>query len=208
MVPTKGLAVGQDATEGAPAPSDRELWEQLRAGREAAFTTLFLRHNKAVYNFAFRMVASWSQAEEITQAAFTTVWRRARSGELDPLERDTARPLLLWLARHEALSLIRSRQRRARLVRKITDQPTAGTDNIRSWAAHEDSMARVTQVLSRLPESQRAVVELVVLGELDLAECGQALDIALGTVKSRLSRARSKLATTDVAALLSGGDPA
>lgn len=204
---TKGLTVRQDATEGAvTAPSDRDLWEALRTGQEAAFTELFLRHNKAVYNFAFRTVASWSQAEEITQTTFTNLWRRACDGRIDPLQRDSALPLLLWMTRNEALTSVRSRQRRLRLVQKITDQPGAPSDNVSEWRAQEAGMARVNEVLSRLPEPQRAVVELVVFGELDLAECGEALNIPLGTVKSRLSRARKKLATTEVAALLSGGD--
>lgn len=63
-------------------------------------------------------------------------------------------------------------------------------------------MARVRQVLQRVPEEQRAVIEMVVWSGLDLAECAYALGIPLGTVKSRLSRARKKLATTEVAALL------
>lgn len=204
----KGLAVRQDATEGAvAAPSDRELWELIRMGQEAAFTQLFLRHNKAVYNFAFRTVASWSQAEEITQTTFTNLWRRACDGHIDPLERDSALPLLLWMTRNEALTSVRSRQRRLRLVEKITDQPRTPNDNVSQWSAQEAGMARVNEVLSRLPEAQRAVVELIVFGELDLAECGHALGIPLGTVKSRLSRARQKLATTEVAVLLSRGDP-
>lgn len=204
----EGLAVRQDATEGAiTAPSDQELWEAIRTGQEAAFTALFQRHAKAVYNFAFRSVASWSQAEEITQTTFTNLWRRACEGRIDPLKRESALPLLLWMARHEALTLVRSRQRRLRLVQRIMDEPPRSPDNVSAWTAQEAGMARVHQVLDKLPEPQRAVVELVVFGELDLAECADALNIPLGTVKSRLSRARKKLATTEVAALLGGGDP-
>ena len=201
----KGRAVHQDTTEGAPAaPSDRKVWEGLRAGQEAAFTTLFLRYSNAVYHFARRMLASPSLAEETTQLTFAHLWRRARQGRLDPLERDTALPLLLWLARHQALSLLRSTQRRTRLVRKIANQRPPATDNISTWTAQEASRATVHDVLRRLPRHQREVVELVVFGDLDLAGCGHVLNIPLGTVKSRLSRARKALASTDVAALLSG----
>ncbi|WP_432560648.1 RNA polymerase sigma factor [Granulicoccus sp. GXG6511] len=180
----------------------------MRDGQEAAFTALFLRHSKAVYNFAFRTTSSWNQAEEVTQSTFTTLWRRACDGRVDPLERESALPLLLWIARNEVLNIVRNRQRRLRLVRRVTDEPWTDTDNVSAWTAKEAGMARVNEVLGRLPEPQRAVVELVVFGELDLAECGHALNIPLGTVKSRLSRARKKLATTEIAALLSGGEPA
>lgn len=206
----KGLAVVHKTSEDedSAAPSDREIWVGLREGNEADFTALFLRHSKAVYNFAFRSTASWSQAEEITQVTFTGLWRRACEGRVGELERESALPLLLWMARKEVLTAVRSSQRRLRLVGRITEQRQGPADNVSTWESKEAGMAQVRLVLDRLPEPQRAVVELVVWGELSLDECGQALSIPVGTVKSRLSRARQKLATTEVAALLGAGERA
>ena len=55
------------------AGDDRELWSRLRSADEAALTDLFHRHSDAVYNFAFRRTSSWSAAEEVVQATFTTL---------------------------------------------------------------------------------------------------------------------------------------
>lgn len=109
-------------------------------------------------------------AEDLVQATFATLWRRAREGTVDPLRRDSALPILLAMTRNEVLNHHKMGKRRLRLVEKV--------------------------------EEQRAVIEMVVWSGLDLAECAYALGIPLGTVKSRLSRARKKLATTEVAALL------
>ncbi|OYO23539.1 RNA polymerase subunit sigma-24 [Enemella dayhoffiae] len=189
----------------AAAASDRVLWQGLCDGIEADFATLFRRHNKLVYNFAFRATASWAQAEDLTQATFATLWRRAVDRQIEPLQRDSAAPVLLAMARHEVLNNARSGQRRLRLVQRIIDQPERVSANVDDWLAQEAGMARVRQVLAVLPENQRAVIELVVWSNLDMAECAEVLGVPVGTVKSRLSRARQKLATTEVAQLL-GGD--
>lgn len=189
---------GQSAVEA----SDEVLWRGLRDGIESDFATLFRRHSKVVYNFAFRSTASWSQAEDITQATFASLWRRAREGRVDPLTRDSAVPILLSMARHEVLNTVRGNQRRLRLVHKIEEQSPRDRNDVADWVDQEAGMARVRQVLGRLPEEQRAVIELVVWSGLDLAGCADVLKVPVGTVKSRLSRARKKLATTEVAALL------
>jgi RNA polymerase sigma factor (sigma-70 family) len=63
-------------------------------------------------------------------------------------------------------------------------------------------MAVIRRALAVLPQSQRDVVELVAWSELPLADVAAALHVSVGTVKSRLSRARARLATSEIAALL------
>lgn len=186
-------------------PTDGELWEGLRDAVEADFAALFRRYHKAVYNFAFRSTASWSQAEDLTQATFTALWRRASAGTVEPLQRDSALPILLAMARNEVLNSSRSRARGLRLVERVGSHAERDEDNVDTWVAQEGGMARVRAVLERLPESQRTVIELVAWSGLDMQECADVLGVPVGTVKSRLSRARARLATTEVAALL-GGD--
>lgn len=200
-------ADGRDESgAGRPAmdKEDEDLWDGLCAGIESDFATLFRRHNRVVYNFAFRSTASWSLAEDITQATFTTLWRRARQGTVEPLQRNSAVPILLAMARHEVLNATRGDHRRLRLIHKIGDQAPRHDSNVSDWLEQEAAMARVRTVLNRLPDNQRAVIELVVWSGLGIAECAQALNVPVGTVKSRLSRAKRRLATTEVAELLGG----
>lgn len=199
--------------ESAGAPDtailgvDAIAWAGLAAADPEAFRTLFERHHKVVYNFAFRHTASWSQAEDITQATFAALWRRARNRGIEPLRGASAAPVLLAMARHECLNNVRSAKRRVNLVEKIKSLGSRRSDNVADWEAREAGMRRINQVLSRLPDEQRAVIELVVWSGLDTSECARVLGIPVGTVKSRLCRARRKLATTEVAHLL-GGDEA
>jgi RNA polymerase sigma-70 factor (ECF subfamily) len=180
--------------------SDRDLWNRLRDADQHALTDLFHRYGDAVYNFAFRRTSSWSAAEDIVQATFTALWRRARSGSLDELTLESARPLLLVMAGHECLNVQRSSRRQAALTDRIelTDQVGAVPDHAGDTAARIDderAMSEVRRILHKIPAKQREVVELVVWSECSMAEAARALGIPEGTVKSRLARARNSLAS-------------
>ncbi len=185
---------------GQAVITDRELWDRLRLADDQALAELFHRHSDAVYNFAFRRTASWSQAEDVVQATFTAVWRRARAGRIDQLSLDSARPLLLVMAGHECGNVLRSSRRQDALRSRIELIDAAGTavpDHSSVTAARVDderAMSDIRRVLDKLPVKQREVVELVVWSECSMAEAARALGVPEGTVKSRLARARGSLA--------------
>ncbi|HLT62377.1 MAG TPA: sigma-70 family RNA polymerase sigma factor [Microlunatus sp.] len=197
----------------APGPAadpdpddDGGLWRDLRAGDEGALRTLFVRHGRAVYNFAFRSTGSWSVAEDVAQATFTTVWRRAVTGDLPELRLASARPILFAFARKEGGNQLRSARRQARLaVRLAGERGKTAADDTGEWLAAEAAMRQIDQALRVLPRQQREVIALVCWSGLTPAEAAAALGVPVGTIKSRLSRARRRLADTPLAALLTGG---
>ncbi|MFU8854536.1 sigma factor [Micromonospora sp. SL1-18] len=91
-------------------PSDEELWPLIAAGDESAFGRLFDRYSRPVYNHAFRLTASWSTAEDVTQATFLVAWRRRHDARLVD---GSALPWLLVVA----TNAVRSEWRSARLPR-------------------------------------------------------------------------------------------
>jgi len=181
-----------------PVLGDRELWARLDGADAAALTELYRRHCDAVYNFAFRRTASWVTAEDIVQATFTAVWRRARDGTVDPLRADTARAVLLVMAGQECANVARS-ARRLRLLHGRIEADAGGAvsaDHAAPTAARVDDerqMSEVRRALARLPAVQREAIELVVWSGCSVAEAATALGVSEGTVKSRLHRARRSL---------------
>jgi RNA polymerase sigma factor (sigma-70 family) len=178
--------------------SDRELWDRAAAGSAAAFGVLFERHGSAVYNYCFRRRGAWAEAEDLASATFLEAWRRR--GEVR-LTGDSVRPWLLGIATNLLRNDIRSRYRREAALRKLDatgDRPSDGlADDV---AERLDDQRRMSDILARLrqlPLEQQEVVALVLWSELSYEEAAVALNVPVGTVKSRLSRARRGLVEPD-----------
>jgi len=173
--------------------SDRELWALAVDGDREAFGRIFDRHAKTVYNHLFRRTADWSEAEDLTSTVFMHAWRRRSETVLD---RESALPWLLGIA-DGLVSNTRRRLRRAEaLLRRLVshDEPVGDhADRVADLVDAERRMSEIHQALARLPRHEREVVELCVWSGLDQQAAAAALGIAVGTVKSRLHRARRRL---------------
>ncbi|MFC7620708.1 RNA polymerase sigma factor [Microlunatus sp. GCM10028923] len=188
-----------------PSSDDGDLWERLRSADEEAFRELFLRHNKAVYNYAFRGTGSWAAADDVVQVVFTAVLRRALAADLPALRLASARPILFAMARKECANQLRSVRRQARLADRIRMHETGhAADNTAEWLAAETAMRQIAESLQVLPANQREVIALVRWSGLSLAEAAESLGVPIGTVKSRLNRAQRRLGDTPLAGLLRG----
>lgn len=173
-------------------PSDRDLWDQAGAGSGEAFGLLFDRHSRAVYNHCFRLTASWATAEDLTSATFLLAWRQR---DRMRLANDSLRPWLLVVATNAARSERRSLRRRLTLVERApADRPaTDHADDVAGRVDDERRMAALLAELHKLPRSEQEAVALCLWCGLTHAEAAAALGIAEVSVRSRLSRARTKL---------------
>jgi RNA polymerase sigma factor (sigma-70 family) len=173
-------------------PDEEELWRRAATGSPDAWDEVFVRHHRAIYNYCFRRTGQWSAAEDLTSTVFLEAWRR----------RTEARPrvatALPWLY-GIATMLTRNHHRTLRRYRDALERipaPEPGADVADDVAARVDAerqAVRAAALLRRLPRADREVLELAATGRLDHAQIAAALDIPLGTVKSRLSRARHRL---------------
>jgi RNA polymerase sigma factor (sigma-70 family) len=183
------------------ARSDQELWRAASDGSPEVWGELFARHHRAVYNYCFRRTGTWTAAEELTSAVFLQAWRRRRS--VDPGDQ-SALPWLFGIAtmltRNHHRSLRRYRGALARVALPPHEPDPA--DEVSERLDAQQRAARLRERLTILPRRDREVLELAATGELSHAEIGSALGIPVGTVKSRLARARRRLAQ------LEGSDPA
>jgi RNA polymerase sigma-70 factor (ECF subfamily) len=171
------------------APSDADLWAR---GDEHAFGELYDRYAEAVWNHAYRLTASWSTAEDLTSATFLTAWRRRNEMTL---VRDSALPWLFTVAGNLARSEFRRKARFSRLLLRVprNDVQRDHADEVVSSLDHGSRLNQVLAAVERLPRAEREAVELVLLGELPVAEAAEALGVAEVSVRSRISRARARL---------------
>lgn len=180
----------------ADRPSDSELWDRAVDGDRDSFGVLFDRHARSVYNHCFRRTASWADAEDLTSAAFVEAWRRRR--EVRPVD-DSALPWLLGVAnnlvRNHRRSLGRYRAALARIP-SPDDQPDPA-DDVAARLADEARMRRVLNLVDRLPRRHQEVLALCAWSGLTYDEAAAVLGVPVGTVRSRLARARARLAELD-----------
>jgi RNA polymerase sigma factor (sigma-70 family) len=180
------------------ATGDAALWEAAAAGEHDAFGVLFDRHAKAVYNFLLRRTADWSLAEDLTAAVFLQAWRRRNQVVFDG---DSALPWLLGVARLVLRNATRSRTRYQSALGRVgasllaaRSGPSDPADVVVGRLESERQLTELRAAIAGLPARHREVIELCVYAGLDQQAAAIALGVSVGTVKSRLHRARQRLA--------------
>lgn len=176
------------------ATGDRDLWAAAVGGDDDAFGALFERHSRAVYNFAFRWTADWAAAEDLASEVFLTAWRRRRE-VVFTTESGSVLPWLLGVATNHLRNQRRGRRRADAAIDRLdrTGDPSDFSDEVLGRMADEAQMAEVQAVVEQLPGHERDVLALCAWAGLDYDEAAIALEVPVGTIRSRLSRARAHL---------------
>ncbi|GKQ39630.1 RNA polymerase sigma factor [Streptomyces sp. A012304] len=172
---------------------DTHLRKRIRAGDHAAFGELFDAYARSVYNHAYRLTGEWAVAEDVVSLTFLDAWRlRGRVDE----EGGSLRPWLLGIATNVTRNTRRAARRHAAAMARLPRED-AVRDFADEVAGRVDDAARLDLVrtaLAALRRPEREVLALCVWAGLDYAAAAEALGVPVGTVRSRLSRARTKLA--------------
>lgn len=175
--------------------SDSELLQAMRAGDEEALAALYRRRQPGIYRFALQMCGSQELAEDITQEVFMVLMREAHT--FDPA-RGSLSAFLMGIARHRLLR----RLQRERFYVAMSEAPDNGglsSQVLVTTVGPLDEMSRteaieaVRRAVLALPERYREVVVLCDLQEMSYGETAEILGCAIGTVRSRLHRARALL---------------
>jgi RNA polymerase sigma-70 factor (ECF subfamily) len=167
---------------------DGELLRAALEGDEQAFSTLLARHEDRIFALAFRMTGSRADALDATQDAFILAFRRAASfrGEA---------AFSTWLYRiaiNACKDLLRKKARESARV-----SPEEAPDEADQHMPVEDEVALrmdVAQALSELSDDNREAVVMHDIGGVPYEDIAAITDVAIGTVKSRISRGRRQLA--------------
>ena len=187
------LDKGTDLRRRTVVCMDLSLRARVRNGDPRAFGELFDECSRAVYNHAFRLVGDWSSAEDVMSLTFLEAWRLR--DRIDA-EGGSLRPWLLGIATNVARNTRRAAWRHGlamgRLPRHQVEVPDFA-DEVVERMVDAERVAAVLAAFRRLRRSDQDVLALCVWAGLDYAEAAEALNIPVGTVKSRLSRARRRL---------------
>lgn len=178
---------------GERAASDGELWRLTVSGDSEAFGQLYRRHGKRIYNYLFRRLGSWSEAEDLLASVFLEAYRRRDEAVI---EEERIVGWLFGIATNLARNRQRSLWRARRLLGQLVSSPSAASPE-NDAAARAEAREQVRALLERvrrLPKGQQDVIALCLWSGLTYEEAAVALSVPVGTVRSRLARARAALA--------------
>lgn len=166
---------------------DGELLELSGKGDEEAFVVLYRRHQGAVFRFALHMSGRRETAEEVTQEVFLALLSAdLRYAE----ERGALQGYLIGVARNQLRR--RLTHDRQFVEEELTERHSSGAELL-ECLSKEQEVEALRMAILKLPPCYREVVVLCELENLDYAEAAQQVGCAVGTVRSRLHRARALL---------------
>ena len=169
-------------------PADSELQKRMLSGDREAFAELYRRHQRSVYGFALQMIGARELAEDVTQEVFMLLMRET---VLYDEKRGSLKSFLLGVTRNFVLR--RRKQERAFVSIEGTEEQAIFDSAEGESLTQNESIREMRQAILSLPPHYREVVVLCELQELSYAEAAGVLGCAIGTIRSRLHRARTML---------------
>ncbi|MGH7242456.1 MAG: RNA polymerase sigma factor [Phycisphaerales bacterium] len=164
----------------------------MAAGDERAVAELYDRFGSLVYKMAFQSMPTRAEAEDAVQEIFVRLWKTAARYDS---ERAALVTWVMLISRRQLVD--RMRRSRARIKPSVLDEstPVAVPDrnDDRTQGEREENMKEMLRRIDALPELQRTVVKRAYLGGQTLRQIGEELNTPLGTIKSALSRALTRL---------------
>lgn len=170
----------------ALAPDEAHLLRQTQSGDDQAFELLYSRHQPPIYRYVLRMSGSEAVAEEVVQEVFLALIHGARG--YDPSS-GPLRSYLYGMARHAL-----ARQRRDDWRFEELDGDGHPYDaNPLEGLTRAQAVDRLRHALAALPAHYREAVVFCEMEELSYADAAEILGVPVGTIRSRLNRARALL---------------
>ena len=172
------------ASGDADAPSDRELIAAINAGDASGFNVLYFRYRDWVVGLAFRFTRDRDAALDVLQETFLYVLRKFPGFRLTANFKTFLYPAVRNLS-------IAARRKAERY--QASEESLKRLENTPGPVGAEPASGDLETVLAELPEEQREVILLRFVEGLSLGEIAEAMEIPLGTVKSRLHNALQAL---------------
>ncbi|MFC9703179.1 RNA polymerase sigma factor [Streptomyces sp. NPDC056943] len=166
--------------------------DRFRAGDPAALGEAYDEHARVLYHYAYRVCGDRAAAEDVVSATFLEAWRCRGKVHADG---GTLRPWLLGIATNIMRGAAREARRRDAALARLPERGVLPdfADEVLARMTDGEQVRAARAALAKLRRREREVFTLVVWAGLDYAAAGEALGIPVGTVRSRLSRARERL---------------
>lgn len=168
---------------------DVKLLSKIAQKDEAALSLLYDRYAQVLLSFAYRILHSLEESEEVISDVFVQVWRNAPNYNPARAKVDT---WLFMLTRSRAIDRLRQLTRQERTLLSAQELPMV-SESLEQDLIIQDRSQQVIKALAQIPYEQRQVLELSYFGGMSHTEIAIKLDLPLGTIKTRIRLGITKL---------------
>jgi RNA polymerase sigma-70 factor (ECF subfamily) len=182
------MADNTSANQPIEYDDDLKLIQSMAAGNVSALDELYAKHGSAILGFLIARLSERQLAEEILQDVMLAAWKYAASFRAE----SSVRTWLLTIARNRAINARRRSTPTLVSFGDTYDPPSLDTGPVEQME-RESERTVVRHALDKLPDTHREILVLVFYQQLTGPEIAEVLDISIGTVKSRLHRAKESL---------------
>lgn len=182
------MADNYSANQATEYDDDLKLIQSMATGDVSALDQLYAKHGSAILGFLISRLSERQLAEEILQDVMMAAWKYADSFRAE----SSVRTWLLTIARNRAINARRRATPTLVSFGDTYDPPSLDTGPVERMERESDRTA-VRHALDKLPDNHREILVLVFYQQLTGPEIAEVLDISVGTVKSRLHRAKESL---------------
>lgn len=190
------VETGAARGDAAGDETDRWLLTSARNGNVEAFNQLVERHTPVIFNVCMRLLRDGAAAEDASQDTFVRAW-----GAIEGWQGGLVRPWLIRIATNRCYDMLRSQSRRPASsvdAELFETEPhwssqSGPPEDPEQFAARADLSTHLERALASLPEDQRLAIILADVHGLGYEEVAEVAGVAVGTVKSRISRGRGRL---------------
>lgn len=169
-------------------PEDDTIKQIAREDRRAAADLVIRKYRDPLFHHAVRILKDWQEAIDVTQEVFIKAMREDRFF-------DSGFKMKAWLYRvtsNLCFNLVRDRKRRAAILESVPRQTSDEAQQV-DIVFHGEQQEQILEAMEQLTENHRRILMLRYYNDLSYAEISDTLEIKLGTVMSRLSRAKNQL---------------
>lgn len=164
---------------------DEVLMSRIKAGDLSAFDLLYKRYYSRLYRFAFSLLKSVEDSENIVQDTFLSFLEN-----IHKIEKDISVKYYIFTITHNCtISLIRKRSKESKFTEYLRSIQSDEEDVVYSEDEHRELVRKVKLIINQLPDRQREVYLLHKVENLKYKEIAEQLDISVNTVENHISRA-------------------
>jgi len=165
--------------------SDEKILAEIKSGNSLAFDAIYRKYAKRLYGFAFGMLKSYEEAENLVQEVFICLWTNRQKIE----KGSSLKYYLFTIAYHASISFIRSKARDNQFKERLKVLQDKFQEPVDREIEFKELDTRLARIINELPEKQKEVFLLHRRDGLTYCEISEKLNISINTVETHMTRA-------------------